>query len=85
MMIQSTQERGERIERKRKLEEARAKLHNAKRALEVALRKSANARPPIQALLKGGLDSLVITNIKSSGPAEKVYFATTTLPTQPDM
>jgi hypothetical protein len=71
-----------------KLEEARAKLHKAKlhnalaskkRALLLALRKSAKALPPIQALLKGGLDSLDVTNIKSSGPPEKVYFCTTTL------
>jgi len=34
---------------------------------------------PINALLKGGLDSLRITQIRTSGPAEKVYFAETAL------
>jgi hypothetical protein len=35
---------------------------------------------PITALLKGGLNSLYITGIKNSGPADKVYFSVTALP-----
>ena len=70
------------------LEALRAKLKKAKLLKEVAAKKknlemarleSARVLAPINALLKGGLDSLNITSIGSSGPADKVHFAKTNL------
>ena len=70
------------------LSEARAKLRKAmlakKKALEeqlAAQTRQVNPDPlrPINALMKGGLDTLRITQIRTSGPAEKVFFAETAL------
>lgn len=50
-----------------------------KRTAELARRKGKEVMRPINALLKGGLDTLLISGICNSGPAERVRFDTTVL------
>jgi hypothetical protein len=56
---------------------AKMRALEQKRAVEVARKQAADVIRPINALLKGGLDSLFIRGIRGSGPVEKVCFATT--------
>ena len=61
------------------LKAKRRVLKAKKDALERARKKSEQIPGPIHALLKGGNDSLLVTQINASGATEKVYFAMTRL------
>jgi hypothetical protein len=71
------------VEKQALLLKARSNLRQAllakKQALERAREASQSSLRPISALLKGGTDDLLLTDIRQSGPEDLVDFRTTTL------
>jgi hypothetical protein len=65
------------LERKKSIVQT---LHMQRETITTSQHIESGPLRPITALLKGGLNSLYITGLKNSGPADKVYFPVTASP-----